>query len=257
MTHDAEHQMDLDIAAYVNGQLDGERRFAVAAYLADHPGRAAEVMNDLRLTEGLRLAMGTVQTSPSAALDLAAAKVARGLEARDRMRRWMPFAAAVAMFACGWFAQSLVARLPTGVQTVQVASLVEAAVDAHDAVNIRLSLTGELGPLPRNADEISDRLSIVLPDLPKGWSVRGAQVIATPERPGLALVIDTPDLGEVMLFSVKRTVDGPDNPVVTSHRDGIALASFEMGQTGYVLIDNSGSVSALRRGAENLRHRLN
>ncbi len=257
MTPDPEAQIDLDIEAYVNGQLDGERRFAVAEYLAAHPDRAAEVMAALRLTEGLRLAFGTVETRSPAELHLAAAKLGRGLEGRRLLRRWLPFAAAAAMFAFGWTSQSFLSGPGVGLQAAGVAKLFEAALDAQDAVFVRLSLSNEIGPMPQNAAEISARLGITLPDLPTGWVIRGAQVVATPERPGLALVIDTPNLGEIMLFSVLRSVDGPDTAVETAVQSGRALAFFEDDRTAFVLVDSSGTLRDLRRGAEELRLTLN
>ena len=72
MTPDPDAQINLDIAALLNGQLDGKRRFAVAEYLAAHPDRAAKVMASLRLTEGLRLALGTIETPALAPLQVAA-----------------------------------------------------------------------------------------------------------------------------------------------------------------------------------------
>lgn len=255
MTVEADSQTEADIAAYVNGQLDGERRFAVAAYLADHPERAAGVMEELRLTEGLRLALGRVETPPPPGLQLAAARLQRGLAARQRqrLRRWMPFAAAAATFVLGWSAQALWQQS----RAAPMAGLIEAALDAQDAVTLRQSLVGELGPMTRNAGDISDRLGIDLPELPPGWVIRAAQVVATPERPGVALVIDTPDLGEIMLFGVRRSSDGPDNPADTATRDGRTLAFFERDRTAYVLVDKSGPARDLRRGAEDLRLRLN
>jgi anti-sigma factor RsiW len=257
MKPDPQAQIELDIDAYVNGQLDGERRFAVAEYLAAHPDRAAEVMAGLRLTEGLRLALGRVQTPAAPQLQLAAARVARGLEGRHRLRRWLPFAAAAAMFALGWTAQSLISVPVAGIRTSGASELFEAALDAQDAVSVRLSLAHELGPLPTNVSDISRRLGITLPDLPKGWTIRAAQVVASPQRPGVAIVIDTPDLGQIMLFSVLQSVDGPDAPVETASRDGRSLAFFENDRTAFVLVDNSGPVRDLRRGAEELRLRLN
>lgn len=257
MKPDPEAQIELDIDAYVNGQLDGERRFAVAEYLATHPDRAAEVMAALRLTEGLRLALGTVESPVPTHLHLAAARVGRGLEGRQRMRRWLPFAAAAAMFAFGWTTQSIVTGPEHMQQATGATELFEAALDAQDAVSVRLSLTSEIGPMPQNAAEISARLGITLPDLPAGWTIRAAQVVATPERPGLAIVINTPDLGEIMLFSVLRSVDGPDTAVETASKNGRALAFFEDERTAFVLVDNFGPLGDLRRGAEELRLAMN
>jgi anti-sigma factor RsiW len=257
MTPDSDAQINLDIAAFVNGQLDGERLFAAAEYLSAHPDRAAEVMASLRLTEGLRLALGTIDTPAPAPLQLAAARLERGLDGRYILHRCLPFAAAAAavMFAFGWATHSFVTG--PGAQPSRTAEVFKAALDAQDAVSVRLSLSNDIGAMPQNAPEISARLGITLPELPQGWTIRAAQIVATPERPGVALVIDTPDLGEITLFSVVSSIDGPDNPVEATSQDGRALAFFEDDRTAFVLVDTSGPLPDLRRGAEELRLQMN
>jgi anti-sigma factor RsiW len=257
MPTEAEGQIELDIAAYVSGQLDVERSFAVMEFLSAHPERAAEVMADLCLTEVLRLSLDRIETPPPLQLGLAADRLEHRLKAFHGLRRWMPLAAAAVMFAFGWAAQSMLSALPFEARAADMAGLFEAALDAEDAVRMRLSLSDEPGPVEQNAGHIFERLGIALPDLPPGWVVRTAQIVATPERPGVAVVIDTPDVGEIMLFSVIRSVDGPDDPAVTATRRGRMLAFFEKDRTAYVLVDNSGPVSDLRQSAEELRHRFN
>jgi anti-sigma factor RsiW len=257
MIRDPDHQMDLDISAFANGQLDAEQRYAVAVYLSQHPERAADVMGELHLTEGLRLVLGKVDTQPPVSMTVAASRLERSLAGRRIVGRIIPFAAAVALFACGWSAQSFFAEPRTLTQSANVAGLFESALDAQDAVRVRLSLSDELGPMPRDAAEIAKRLGIELPDLPAGWTIRATQVVATPDRPGLVIVIDTPDLGEITLFSVLRTADGPDNPTETMTRNSNVLAFFEKDRAAYVLVDNRGTADALRRSAEDLRTRFN
>lgn len=258
MTHDPHSQIDLDILAFVNGQLDSERRFAVLQYLAQHPNMAAEVMADLRLTEGLRLAVGSVETPAPLSLTKEAARLSAAISQQTTRRRWMPFAASVALFALGWGAHStLQGHGPEKGMGSGYADVLNTALDAQDAVMLRASLTDELGPMQNDPQRIAARLGIELPNLPQDWIIRAAQVVATPERPGIALMIDTPDMGEILLFGVMLSVDGPDGPAAATSRDGRALAFFEKEQTAFVLVDATGSPSQLRAGAESLRNRFN
>jgi anti-sigma factor RsiW len=254
MTHEPDTHIDLDILAFVNGQLDTERRYAVMEHLARHADRAAEVMADLRLTEGLRLAVATVETPPPPTLRLAAERLAMTLSQQTTRRRWLPYVAGLALFALGWGAQGLLQGNRLGADT---ATILETAMDAQDAVMLRASLSGELGPIPNDPQRIAARLGIDLPEMPQGWSIRAAQVVATPERPGLALMVDTPAMGEILLFGVLRSVDGPDGPATATSLNGRTLAFFEREQTAFVLLDASGSAVALRAGAETLRHQFN
>ncbi|MEO8242901.1 MAG: hypothetical protein ABI832_11335 [bacterium] len=257
MTHQADDQIEHDIAAFVSGQLDTEQRFAVADYLAAHPGRAAEVMAQVQLTEGLKLTFSGVSAPTPQAMLTTADRLSRGLAQRRFLRRIVPFALAACMFGLGWSAQAYLQTAPAAPIDPGTQALVDAALDAQDAVVLRMSLTGELGPLPLEARQISARLGIDLPLFPADWRIMAAQVVATPERPGVVLVIDTPDLGEIMLFSVLRTVDSPDKPSDSLTSKGRSLAFFEKGRAAYVLVDNSGPVADLTRGAEDLRHRFN
>lgn len=262
MSPDFDNEIDAELDAFINGQLDAERRFAVVQYLAHNPARAAKVMQGLQLTEGLRLVFGGGGLPAAPQLDLAADRLARALWARNLQRRLLPLVAAAAMFAFGWGAHSvmgnsgLVTRGGPDRQVIAAADLLDAALDAQEAVALRLSLAKDIGPMSKNAAEISDRLGITLPEFPNDWVIRGAQVVATPERPGIALVIDTPDLGQIMLFSVLRTYDGPDGDVIMASQNGRGLAYFENDKTAFVLVDEAGPMNALRLGAEKLRHRF-
>lgn len=251
MSDDPGPQIAADIAAFVNGQLDGERRFAVADYLARHPQRAAEVMAELRLTEGLRLALGTVETPAPPRLR----RAARRFPACGR--RWLPVAAALAFAALGWGARSVLTDDPAPrALDAAIAAVLDYALDAEEAVALQTLLGGGTGPMPRAPQEVARRLGIDLPDLPQGWAIRAAQVVATPERPGVAVILDTPELGEILLFGLLRSIDGPDRPATVTRRDGRALAFFERDRTAYVLVDSAGSPADLRRSAEALRLRF-
>jgi hypothetical protein len=254
MTHEPETQIELDILAFVNGQLDGELRFAVMEYLSQNPDRAAEVMADLQLTEGLRLAMSAVATPPPEKMRQTADRLATSMAQQTAWRRWVTLAAAVALFSLGWGAQGV---LQGSSQKSDLAAILDTALDVRDAVSLRASLSRDIGPMPKDSERIAARLGIVLPEMPPGWTIRAAQVVATPDRPGLAVLIDSPDLGEVLLFGVLRSVDGPDGPATVTSRDGHTLAFFERDRTAFVLVDASGSPAEVQQGAEVLRHRFN
>ncbi len=252
-----DESMELDLQGFVNGQLDPERRFAVADYLAAHPARAAEVIADMRLTEGLRLACGTLDSPPPPALLGAAARLSQGLERRDRLRRALPWAAAVALFAFGWSGHAVWTGQEARRVEARVLPIVESALDARAAVEVRQALAGAAPVDPVELDMVAASVGVTLPDLPAGWRVRDAQVVATPERPGVVLVLDTPDMGEVMLFTVASADLGPDAPPSTFDYRGNSVAVFERDSAAYVLVDNSGVAAQVSRGADRLARRFN
>lgn len=249
-----------DIHALVTGQLDAQQSFALADYLADHPNRAAEAMADLRIYEGLRLACTAVEAPPPEALLLGAARLERNLRTERQMRRIRPIAAALALFGLGWLGHGLWADPEThGPDTAQLAAhvlpLAETALDARAAVDLhRALLPGR--PLP-DPQIVAHTLGVALPPLPKDWALRDVQVVATPDSPALALMLDTPNMGEVMLLSIPRAAQGPDlQPRAFDYR-GNSVAVFERGRSAYVLVDNSGLPAEVSRGADQFLRRFN
>ena len=74
-----------ELAAYVDGQLDVEGRFAVEDHLRRHPDLAARVMGDLGARSALQLLAQDKRAMPAAV-----AALGRDLaEPARRWRRWM------------------------------------------------------------------------------------------------------------------------------------------------------------------------
>ncbi|MGK0631806.1 anti-sigma factor family protein, partial [Bordetella bronchiseptica] len=56
---------EIDLNAYVDGQLDPARRIEVEDFLSRHPEEAMRVMADLRQRDALRWALGASQQAPA------------------------------------------------------------------------------------------------------------------------------------------------------------------------------------------------
>ena len=245
---------DTDIEGFLIGQLDPERRHAVADHLARNPAEAARAMADLRRQEGLRLALAQSDTPVPPDLLRTAGRVSHRL---GRAPHW-PFrlVAAIVLVAAGWTGQSLWVGLQELRAVSDLRLLAEAAHDAWAAVEIRRAIATT--PAEVDAERLAGQLGLELPTLPADWQVRDAQVVATPEQPGLAVVIDTPDMGEVMLLSLPQREDGEISPLTAFDHRGSAVAVFEHGPTAYVLFDASaGERAEVSREAERLLSRLN
>lgn len=241
---------DLELAAFAEGQLDPARRYEVAGWLATHPEDAARTMADLHLTEGLRLAMtGPGRPAPPAMI-ASARRLDRTLARRQALRRLWPAAAAVAMFALGWTGHALMAP-PV------LAPVIAAALEAEAALAARHAMTSQPETVQVDTAEIAARLGVTLPRLPHDWRIRDVQVVSGADRPGVAMALATPDMGDIMLFSIALDQDGPDLPPDAFRQDGRALAVFEKGQTAYVLVDGSAPMADLAVGANQLLRRFN
>src|SRR3546814_6420800 len=79
---------EVDLCAYVDGQLDIARRIEVEDYLARHPDAAAALMADLKSSDAMRLALGD-RPAPRADIVERAVKIDRRIAAQ-RIRRLLP-----------------------------------------------------------------------------------------------------------------------------------------------------------------------
>lgn len=242
---------EIDLAAFVEGQLDPARRYEVAGWLARHPDQAARVMADLHVTEGLRLALAGPLAPAPPEMRAGAVRLRRRMGRRHTLRRVWPVAAAMAIFALGWTGHALMPR-PN-----PLASAIAAALE----IEATLAIGQAMGTLPDTSAVdpagLATRLGIAVPALPPDWRVRTVHVVQHAGQPGIAILLDTPTMGEILLFSAGLPVDGPDLPPRSFQRDGKALAAFEKGQAAYVLVDASAPMADLAGGAQELLARFN
>jgi hypothetical protein len=179
------------------------------------------------------------------------------LERQGQRRRYLPIAAAVACFALGWGGQSLLNAVTPGQPGSTVTPLIDAALDAEAAMALRMAMQSQPESPRLDTREIASALGITLPGLPSEWLVRDVQVVATPSRPGVAIAIETPDMGEIMLFSVAQSGTAQDHAPRAYQRDGKAFAVFSRDAANYVLVDNSWPLADLSQGADHLLRRFN
>lgn len=243
--------------ALIDGEMAAEERYALADQLADAPDLAAQTMADLRLTEGLRLTLGAVDTPPPSALAAEARRLGRALQWQALRRRAMPLVAGAACFVLGWSGQSLLDSLSPAPAGSTVTPLIEAALDAEATLALRQAMQSQPESPSLDTGEIEHTLGITLPGLPQDWLVRDVQVVATMARPGVAIAIETPDMGEIMLFTVAQSGQVQDHAPRAYRRDGKAFAVFARDDASYVLVDNSAPLADLSRGAEHLLRRFN
>lgn len=281
---------DLDLAAYVDGQLDDWQRARVEGWLALRPDAAARVMQDLHLQRELRLALSSEDGDPGAgrmaeaqtaeprtadwhvadwqgaqrqtvsrhaASRQAAARLSRAFRRDAQWRRARRILPAAALGACLWLAWA--GGLPLGVPTVNAAygppEFVGAAIAARDASMVRMTMqsvpeTPDLDPV-----ELRAMTGILLPQFDPGWTILDAQVFPSPQGPGLEIVFDTPDLGRVMHFAVRPgdfAVTLPQSQL--HHSDPVVW--FQIGETAHVLIAEQGDLTQLAAAAERLGDKL-
>lgn len=223
-----------DLHAYVDGQLDPERRAAVEAFLRDSPDAAARVAEDAAQRRALRAAL-----APAAAEPLPPSlNLSRLVEERLTRRRFPWFAAIAAALALliggggGW----LLKPQPTGLQ-----ALVQEAGDSYAVfvpdVNRPVELWADQRALLTRW--ISRRLDrpIVPPDLSaRGYHLLGGRLLASPHGPAALFVYEDDRKTRLTLY-VRPMKTGPSaTPIrLVDAKGGDGCAWVEHG-IGYMVM---------------------
>lgn len=247
---------DVELNAYVDGQLDDWRRLEVEEHLARHPQQAARVMQDIHLCHELRLAL-TRTTGESDAQRSAGLRLSRAMRRDARLRRMLRLTPAAALLAMGWLAEQGLGPFSVrpGIASSTLPPPVTAALSARDASTIRLAMlsqpeTGHIDP-----EEMRAATGIQLPDYPDDWQLRDAQVFPSPQGPGVEILFDTPDMGRLSHFAVPGG-SFDMTPPQSEARGAQSVAWFQTGRTAHVLIADNGGTTRLLDAAEDLAEEL-
>ncbi|MBE9607345.1 anti-sigma factor [Acetobacteraceae bacterium H6797] len=205
---------DIDLAAYVDGQLDIARKIEVEDYLAHHPEAAAEVMADLHLNDTLRLTLAQPTESPSQRLIAAARRLERGLTIEMWLRRMVNGATAAAYIGLGWWSgmQLWPSVIAEGEASAVVPTFVEEAARAHHISLLRAAMASQEEDPTYDAEEITAMTAIILPRLPEEWKVMDVQIYPARTGPSIEMMVSVPDLGNVSIFTVRSVDPGKPGP---------------------------------------------
>lgn len=196
----ADEASDLELYAYIDGQLDPARRFAVESRLAADPERAAWVMGELSQGSALRLL--AADPRPLRPDTMAQAAKLGAPPRRPRARLWLGGASMAAAAAI-----ALVLALPGGPP-----AYVDYAVNSHRVALLRAQMTSQVETPVLNTAEIGLRTNIDLPRLPANWRVTDVQLFPTSQGAALMIAV-TDERGRALsLFAVNAPSDAPERP---------------------------------------------
>jgi anti-sigma factor RsiW len=241
-------QIEADLLALLEGRLDPDRTLAVADFLQERPERTSDMLADAGNIAALRIALSSTEDPAPPRLLGEARRLQGRLRGQRVLRRAVPFAAALVLFAAGWVGHATWQK--TG--PVGAPPLVEAALDTQSALELRHWMASQPESADLNAQEIVAALGVDLPSLPEDWTVRDVQIVATPDRPAVAIVVDAPDLGRLLLMIVARSLEETEEPPSAFEYQGRTIALFERGRSSFVLVDEFGHPDQLALGAERL-----
>jgi anti-sigma factor RsiW len=225
-----EHPTGFELDAYLDGELDGERRLAVEHYLAHRPEAAAQLMEDMSVRTALRLAQAPLDdhaglAAVAARLDDRLARKGTGFWPRPR---WLVAAMLVAALATGalW--------LPDRVHMPAAPIYVADAVEAYRTGLLRATMISQVETPRFDAHDVQRYTRIRVPVLPRGWSVTDVQIFPSDEGPALQIMIRTGDRKTVSIFAVRSAAQAPLEPV-TVQRGDATVAYWRTGDMAYAL----------------------
>lgn len=213
--------LEFELHAYVDGDLDEENMSRVEAYLRDNPDAAARVRDYLRQKDLLR-AVARSGNGPDASPQIheLTQRLARRLRP-NRMWRWQRSLVVAAMFAAGWIGHMVYQPLAEGPK------FTEEAVQAHLLTSIDPSEV-----LPISNERLAKLFSRVgtgerLPDLRTfGFEPIGAELV--PSDGELLLHVPYRDAnGTTISYFLVYDHEVAEVPRHILHRDGVTLAYWQ------------------------------
>jgi anti-sigma factor RsiW len=221
---------ELDLMAYVDEQLDPERRIAVEEHLSRHPVLAAQIMDDLRRRDELRLALTEAASAMSNhRLELPAERLGRRLSFRMTLHRNRRAIAASIFVGAGWFAHAMFGGL--GADPASAAHILP--VYADDAVAAHRTVLGE-GRHDAAAPVANAGGTIPLPHLPAAFAPVGSHLVPTERGSAVQMLIHGPDEELLTLFAVETDSFNIEPPHAEAVRD-VNVAYWQSGWVAYVL----------------------
>jgi anti-sigma factor RsiW len=247
--------IDADLDAYVDGELDVARRIQVESYLSENPATAAKVMADLSIRGELRLALANETTFGRAETRDAARRLERGLAYGRIFQTVQRIAAVGVLVAAGWVAHTSFGAFTATevVASVPAPAYVEDAVRAYQTAVLRQSVPSQAVASYR-AEDIRAATAIVMPQIPKDWTISDVQIFPSEFGPSVEMAIRTEDGKQISLFAVRPGVFSVRS-VNHIALDNAEAAYWQIGDVAYALVTADRTIP-LDRAADQLARTL-
>ena len=214
---------DMEIDAYIDGELDAERRFVVETHLSRRPDLAARVMGDLSIRNALRMLAHDRRPVPAGLADMA------GRLARPQKSRWrglMPAGLATSGIAAAlavWF-----------VSVDHPPAYVNYAVASHRIAMMRADMRSQIEAPRFDAREVARNTRIAMPQLPDNWHVTDVQLFPTDKAPALLMAVRTEAGHKMTIFAVHEKTAAPERPDAVREGEQ-SVAYWRRGDMSYAL----------------------
>ena len=239
---------EVELQAYVDGQLDDARRIEVEDFLARHPEAAAEVMASLRTMDALRLHAQT-REEPSARLVAGATRLEQGLKRQVWRRTVLRLTGLAAAVTVGWIVVSAVQPFGSANRSeAATLAFVDEALDARRAQTLRQRMASQVETASYDPAELHSETRLAMPLLPSGWKVMDVQIYPWDEGYSITVTAHAGDLGTVTLFAAPRLDKEPQTMRTLVVGEATATI-WQSGGLAYALVGHA-SENQLHEAAE-------
>ncbi|RKF23009.1 anti-sigma factor [Altericroceibacterium spongiae] len=222
-----DHLSDIDMAAYIDGELDMRSRFRLEDRLSRHPELAAAVMAELRNRSALQLITAPKDDCCPAGWHGLARKIHHSHgDGPRRKRPWksvgfgMTAMAAAIIFVSGW-------------KTSPPPYVFDAA-ESHRTAMLRANMASQVESPQFDAGEILKRTRIAMPVLPADWRITDVQLFPAERGPALLIAVRTANNLPLSIFAVREASEAPERPDAV--REGTqSVAFWRRGPISYAL----------------------
>jgi anti-sigma factor RsiW len=222
---------ELDIGAFLDGQLDEAGRRAALSRLSLDPLAAARAMGDMALAQALRNAAMAQEDTPTPRLVRSARRLQRSLALR-LYRRWSARAAAVLIvFLAGYG----LGEADLGLRQASAPAFVSEAMMSHRTALVRASMVSQPESARFDPAEIRTATQISLPPVPPSWRVTDAQIYPSDDGPSVGLSFATPE-GAVSLFAFRTQTARALAPQAVKAAGKTRIAYWQEGDLAFALI---------------------
>lgn len=228
----------LELAAYIDDQLDPARRIAVEHALSRDPAAAAEVMADLRVRDELRLALAGDATLHRPQTGDLVRRLQGRLDRERFFRRARPLMVASLLVAAGWLANMQFGQFNGLQASSDVPVFVADAIAANRTSSLRARMISQIEAPDYDPQELLAETAIRMPTLLTGWRVTDVQVFPSRFGPSVEMAVDAGDLGAISIFAVRPGEFLLAEPTTVAV-DGTTTAYWQMGDIAYALVSKA------------------
>jgi anti-sigma factor RsiW len=240
MAKQADSIAEVDLWAYVDGQLDVGRRIEVEDYLSRHPEAAAALMADLKNRDTMRLVLGDRRSPRADALEMAR-QLDRKLVARQLKRMLPRVSFGALILLCVWLGQDEIGEMLVTTSQAAIPSFANEAFETYTTARVRNTMTSEVKSATLDRAAIKRATRIIFPQPSGDWRVLDTRLVPSDEGPGLEISLDAGRGDPLTFFAVQTRDHAPSLPIAIE-MGGAAVAYWRKGDFGYALAGNLSAV---------------